>query len=218
MGASGVDPRVAKTHSDVLASARSLLLERGWEYVTVANVAERSGYARSTLYRHWPNRLDLLADVVSEQARSNHTVPSGHTRDDLVAELEAFQNAITSAGLGPMLTAMAQLAGSGPRWAAVTHAVWAEEVCVLSSILLSARANCELPPEVGDQDALEMLVGPIVHRFLFSSETPDLDQVTMIVDSFLVAMEQRLRGRRRNLTTGPNGSEPPAERAERGGG
>ncbi len=141
MRASGVEPRIVKTHSDVLACAWTLLLEQGWESVTVSNVAERSGYARSTLCRHWPNRLDLLSEAISEQVRSSHTMPPGHTRNDLIAELEAFQNAITSAGLGPMLAAITHLAGNDFGSATMAQALWVDEARVLSSILLSARAN-----------------------------------------------------------------------------
>jgi len=47
-----VDPRVVRTRRDVLAAARAVLLEEGWERVTVSRVADRSGYARTTLYRH----------------------------------------------------------------------------------------------------------------------------------------------------------------------
>jgi len=49
-----MDPRVVRTRRDVLAAAREVLLEEGWEGVTVSRVADRSGYARTTLYRHWP--------------------------------------------------------------------------------------------------------------------------------------------------------------------
>ncbi len=216
MRAGCVDPRIVKTHSDVLACAWTLLLERGWESVTVTNVAERSGYARSTLYRHWPNRLDLLRELISEQARSSHTKPSGHTRNDLIAELEAFQNAITSTGLGTILAAIAHLTGSDRESATMAQATWADEVRVLSSVLQSARANWEIPPEVTDQDAIDMLVGPIIHRFLCTSEEPGRDQVTNIVDSFLAAMEQRLRCRQPDLSSAPNRSEPAADRAEWG--
>ena len=84
-----VDPRVTRTRHAVLAAAREVLLDEGWEGVTLGRVAERSGYARTTLYRHWPQRLDLLRDLIREEARLAHTTPTGNLRDDLVAELEA---------------------------------------------------------------------------------------------------------------------------------
>ena len=76
-----IDPRVARTRRDVLAAAREVLLEDGWERVTLARVAERSGYARTTLYRHWPQRLDLLRDLIGEEVRLLHTTPAGDLRE-----------------------------------------------------------------------------------------------------------------------------------------
>ncbi len=93
-----VDPRVARTRVAVLTAAREVLVDDGWEGVTVARVAERSGYARTTLYRHWPQRLDLLRDLIRAEASVAHSTPSGDLRADLVAELEAFRSAMTGLG------------------------------------------------------------------------------------------------------------------------
>ena len=105
-----VDPRVARTRHAVLTTAREVLLDEGWEGVTLGRVAERSGYARTTLYRHWPQRLDLLRDLIREEARLAHTTPTGNLRDDLVAELEAFRVAVSSTGLGRVMIAIGQQA------------------------------------------------------------------------------------------------------------
>ena len=67
-----IDPRVARTRRDVLAAARGVMLEEGGERGTLARGAERSGYARTTLYRHWPQRLDLLRDLIGGGAAAAH--------------------------------------------------------------------------------------------------------------------------------------------------
>ena len=79
-----VDPRVVRTRRDVLAAAREVLLEEGWEGVTVSRVADRSGYARTTLYRHWPQRLDLLRDLIGEEARLAQVAEYQARRDVMV--------------------------------------------------------------------------------------------------------------------------------------
>src|SRR3546814_14118386 len=105
-----LDPRVVRTRRHVLAAARTVLVEEGWQRVTVTRVADRSGYARTTLYRHWPQRLDLLRDLITEEVHLLHTVPTGDVRADLVAELEAFRVAITTTGLGRVMIAIGQQA------------------------------------------------------------------------------------------------------------
>lgn len=51
---------------------------------TQAAVPSRS--AGVTLYRHWPQRLDLLRDLITEEVHLLHTVPTGDVRADLMAE------------------------------------------------------------------------------------------------------------------------------------
>jgi AcrR family transcriptional regulator len=48
----------------LLTAATELLVEAGPRAVTVDAVAERSGVAKSTLYRHWNSRQSLLIDVM----------------------------------------------------------------------------------------------------------------------------------------------------------
>lgn len=180
------DPRVVRTREAVLASARELLVARGWEHVTVGTVAEHSGYARSTLYRQWPNRLDLLREAISEQTRLTHITPSGIMRDDLLSELGAFVKAITT-GLGHMVAAMIHMARTDPEWAQLNETVHIEGTSVLRAILARARTDASISRQLDIDDAIDMLVGPIVHRFLFATTTPDSEFVTRIVDGFLNA-------------------------------
>lgn len=59
------DPRVRRTRERALRAARELLIAAGVEAVTHLSVAERSGVGRATLYRHWPDRTELLVDTMS---------------------------------------------------------------------------------------------------------------------------------------------------------
>ena len=89
----------------VLTAAREVLVDEGWEGVTVARVAERSGYARTTRYRRWPQRLDLLRDLIREEATVADSVPGGELRAALVVEVEAFRSAyFQSCGNGVAIT------------------------------------------------------------------------------------------------------------------
>ncbi|MEO2124798.1 MAG: TetR/AcrR family transcriptional regulator [Acidimicrobiales bacterium] len=179
------DPRVIRTRESVLASARELLLTRGWTHVTVGAVAEHSGYARSTLYRQWPNRLDLLRDAISEQARLTHAVPCGNLRDDLIAELNAFVVALTSTGLGHMIAAIVHMARTDTEFADLNRSVQIEGTRVIRDILRAATDSSLLNDTMNADLAIALLVGPITHRFLFEDHRLDGDFVVAVVDGFL---------------------------------
>ena len=53
------DPRIERTRRVVLDAALSLLIERGYGELTIEAVAAESGVAKSTIYRHWPSRVEL---------------------------------------------------------------------------------------------------------------------------------------------------------------
>ena len=181
-----LDPRVLRTRRHVLAAARAVLVEEGWQLVTVTRVADRSGYARTTLYRHWPQRLDLLRDLITEEVHLLHTVPTGDVRADLVAELEAFRVAITTTGLGRVMIAIGQQASDDGELAELSSAVRADGTRVLDEIITSAVARGELRAQLDPDMAVAQLVGPVLFRYLFESHGGiDGAFVVSVVDLFL---------------------------------
>lgn len=60
---SRMDPRIERSRTAVVCAATELLVEAGPNAVTMDGVAARSGVAKSTIYRHWSSRDDLLNDV-----------------------------------------------------------------------------------------------------------------------------------------------------------
>lgn len=183
-----VDPRVARTRHAVLAAAREVLHDEGWERVTLGRIAEHSGYARTTLYRHWPQRLDLLRDLIREQTRLAHTTPTGDLRDDLVAELEAFRVAVTSTGLGRVMIAVGQQAHDDAELADLNRSMRAEGARVLDEIVVHAVAAGELPRGLRADAAVAQLVGPVLFRYLFEdNDALDHEYVVSVVDWFLGA-------------------------------
>jgi AcrR family transcriptional regulator len=183
----GVDPRVIRTRKAVLTAAREVLFEEGWEHVTVARVAHRSGYGRATLYRHWPNRLDLLRDAIAEEARLTHAVLTGNTRNDLIDELDAFRRALDTTPLGHMVIAIAHQARTDPSFRELHDATRAEGTRVLRAVLEGVRVDDSSRSGLDVDLAISMLVGPLLHRHLFDTKRLTASDIEKIVDSFLAA-------------------------------
>ena len=85
-----IDRRVQRTHAAVADAVRELFVEEGWDAVTHQRVAERAGYGRNTVYRHFPDRTSLLAHG-GNFGDVHHAPITGDLRADLVAELTAFR-------------------------------------------------------------------------------------------------------------------------------
>ena len=55
-----VDPRITRSRHAVLEAAVGVLADAGYGAFTIDAVALRSGVARSTIYRLWPGRTELI--------------------------------------------------------------------------------------------------------------------------------------------------------------
>jgi AcrR family transcriptional regulator len=56
----------ARTQAKLVAAARELIRERGYEGMTLATVAERAGMTTGAIYGNFKNRTDLLMAVAKE--------------------------------------------------------------------------------------------------------------------------------------------------------
>lgn len=81
-----VDPRIAHTRQVVLSATVAELTDVGFERISIDAIAERSGVARSTIYRNWTDRETLLAEAFRLVcAEGPGDLPPG---DDLRNDLE----------------------------------------------------------------------------------------------------------------------------------
>ena len=67
----------------MLDAASELLAEEGYGGFTVDGVAARSGVAKTTIYRHWPTRGDLLAATMACFNECPATPDTGSLRTDV---------------------------------------------------------------------------------------------------------------------------------------
>ncbi len=76
--------RAAERRSDrrqqIIDTASQLFSERGYENVTLRAIAEKLGYAHAALYRYFPDKATLLAEICKE------------TFADLIVELDKQQS------------------------------------------------------------------------------------------------------------------------------
>jgi AcrR family transcriptional regulator len=63
-----MDARVARTRAAVLRTATDLLVEGGPAAVTIDAIVAHSGVAKSTIYRHWESRDEILIAVIENCA------------------------------------------------------------------------------------------------------------------------------------------------------
>lgn len=109
-GDTGEDARVSRTRADVARAALEVLTTDGSDAVTHARVAEVAGYSKTTLYTHWPARVDLIAMAIESLGDMPHHERTGVLRDDLIGELHVFRAGVLDMRLDRVLSGMAEWA------------------------------------------------------------------------------------------------------------
>lgn len=180
-----LDPRVERTHRNVLAAALDILHQEGWDALTQARVAESAGVGRATVYRHWPNVSDLLFDALSEAELKDHSVPTGDLQRDLIHELLAFKKSMTKGQTGRIVTALIDRAEWDDDVAAIRRRLVAKGTSVLQHILRAARERGELPSSSDNQLLIAQLLGPLTFRRFFTGQPITTRFITDVVDQVL---------------------------------
>src|SRR5581483_6978433 len=181
------DARVERTRAAVLAAARGLLLEDGWDAVTHLSVAAASGVGRATVYRHWPARADLLHDVIRREAEMSHAVPVGDLRRDLGRELEGLGRQLGEPALAAVITVLFERSMHDPTLAEVKASVVQEVSRVVREILQRGDDTGDLHRTLDGDRAVARLLGPLLYRRLATDRPVTRAVVSDVVDSFLAA-------------------------------
>jgi AcrR family transcriptional regulator len=83
--------RTAKVRAAVLQATVAALAEDGYEALNVEDVARRAGVHKTTVYRRWPTKPELVADAVRERSDERVEVPDTGT---LAGDLQALARAL----------------------------------------------------------------------------------------------------------------------------
>lgn len=179
-GEPGEDARIVRTRADIARTAFDVLVEEGSEALTHARVAERAGYSKTTLYKHWPTRSDLAAMALEAVRGFKHPDRTGDIRADLVDELTAFRQGVLDLRLDRVLSAMAQWA-TDDMMREVRNNINSEGQQAIRGILQDAFDGPRL------EAAISMLSGVVACPSLMFGTVPDDDVIEAAVDMVLLS-------------------------------
>lgn len=112
-------PRSAQSHQAILQATLELLAEVGFERMSIEAIATRAGVGKTTIYRRYDSKEELVADAI-ESLREEIVLPDTGT---LWGDMDALiQNAaqITLSPLGRQTVAMIiSSASSNPQFAQI---------------------------------------------------------------------------------------------------
>ncbi|WP_214413721.1 TetR/AcrR family transcriptional regulator [Sphaerisporangium fuscum] len=173
--------RSARVRAQVLAATIDVLLERGVDGLSVAEVARRAGVHETTVYRRWDSPATLAVEaVVGATQASIAARDTGVLRDDLLALLRDIAGFVQT----PLGRLLLQLAARQdlPEYEAVRACFRADRFEAGMEVLDRAARRGELRPGLDRTLTMEALIGPLHVRLLLTGGPLDEDLVTATVD------------------------------------
>lgn len=174
-----VDPRIERSRARLLAAATDLIVEAGPQALTVDAVAERSGVAKSTLYRHWPSREALMVDVLRANMPDLPELDPTHGFEPcLRGYLRALADTLADPEWARILPALFALKQQVAEVGRLTDADREEKVALLAELLEAGAAEGVIPRGLDPHAVAATLVGPLMMCALGG----DTDSVRSVAD------------------------------------
>lgn len=183
-----VDPRVARSRDAVLRAARDLLIESGPAAVTVDAIVARSGVAKSTIYRHWESRDELLVWVMGCSAPELPPPPAELGFEDALRDLMRSVGTIfADPEWARMMPALMMLKSHEQGLAHLEEELHQHQLDTMDDVLSRGVREGRLAPGYATEEITAHLVGPLFFAVVADGITIDQAFCDRVVDRFLAA-------------------------------
>ncbi|MFF5402076.1 TetR/AcrR family transcriptional regulator [Streptomyces misionensis] len=190
-------PRSAAADAAILAATREALVELGWSKLTLQDVATRAGVAKTTLYRRWAGKNELVVDAVAELFDELRLPDRGSLAADIEGVVLQFAALLDRPECRSGLMAVV---AESTRDDLLRERIRASIVERQKRLVLEGRARAakrgELPPESEDEEeaartvdlTFDVVAGAVVHRTLVSGKPADEAWVRSFIRVLLLGL------------------------------
>jgi AcrR family transcriptional regulator len=180
-------PRKPETNAAILDAALDLFGEAGYEGMTVEAVAARAGVGKTTIYRRWSSKDDLIIAAIQEVLTTVEVPAIGDVRKTLITMVGgaiAFMNTSTAGLIFPRMAG--EVAARTPLGVRYVETIIGPRRAMVRAILSQAVVDGVLRPDLDVALLADTLVGPIILRKILREldSGPD-DMPERLVDSLL---------------------------------
>jgi AcrR family transcriptional regulator len=167
-------PRSAAADEAILRAALDLLAADGYRALTMESVRERAGVGKATLYRRYGSKDELVRAAI---AHLNYDLPlpddTGSLEGDFAAVASsALEGVAAFDGFSLMPRLLAEVVHDPD-----LHRIFFANLVeprrrIIRELVRRAKARGEIRAGVGDELAVDLLVGPLIYRVVISGGDP----------------------------------------------
>jgi AcrR family transcriptional regulator len=183
------DARVVRTRALVQDAVRALFEQEGVGALTHQRVAEQAGVSRATVYRHWPQPIDLVFEAlgVAEQPLL-HPSEGQPLREWLRRELVRVAADFTRPVVHQFIAAIVGEADGSEHVTALVAKLTRRTVSAVREALDRAEADGAVFEHRDERQLIAELVGPMIVQVMMYRMPADEQWVARLVD---VAVDSR---------------------------
>lgn len=180
--------RSARVRAAVIDALLAELAENGLGELTMEGVARRAGVNKTTLYRRWGSKEELLLDALLDRGERRVPIPdTGSLRDDLLTVARQIAASVATSEIDAVIRAVTANPSTDSKLVEAARHFWEVRFSLLGSIVERAIERGELPAGTEPKPLIEALLGAIYLRVLVTREPLD--------DGFLVQLADWLVNR-----------------------
>jgi TetR/AcrR family transcriptional regulator of autoinduction and epiphytic fitness len=185
-GQHGVDPRIERSRRLVLHAAMNLLAAGGFGGLTIEAIAARSGVAKSTIYRHWPDKAAVIADAFETAHHDLDPPVTGLTaREALDRVVRHVADVAADPVFSSAIPALIEGAERDARLREFRQGYSAARRQSVADLVERGISDGEFPAGRDPQLAAQLLIGLIFYRRLMTSEPFDPAGTGALIDAVL---------------------------------
>jgi AcrR family transcriptional regulator len=163
--------RSERSHRAILTAAAELVHEVGYRRLTIEAIAARAGVGKQTIYRWWPSKGAVVLDsLLAERGEDPDDLALPDT-GDVAADLRLVVRAIVAELADPTLSGttrglMIEMQEDAELADSVLEHLLGPQLAAIADRLRAAQHAGQLRADLDLDVAVEMLVGPLYHRWL----------------------------------------------------
>jgi len=161
--------RRAEAGRAILGAIVDLLVEGGYREVTIEGVAARAGVAKTTIYRRWSSKADMVVEAIADCKKECPVQDGGCSTDTVECALEGMLSALSCSRIAKILTSLAvEMVHNNELAQAVREGLLRPNREVVLSLLRRGIERGEIRPDANLEVVCDLLVGPMFFRMLVS--------------------------------------------------
>jgi AcrR family transcriptional regulator len=188
--------RTARTQIAVFDATVAELVANGYAQTSVEAIAQRAGVHKTTVYRRWRTKDQLIADALSHAAETRTDVAdTGDIDADMRLLARAVATTITSReGLATVRAIVAE-APSSPELGRVLKHFWASRAALVGPIIDAAKARNQLPRTTSATELMKYIAAPLYYQLLMTDEPVTEESADRAAAAALAAARAGVLGR-----------------------